>query len=123
MRLLFLFCLGSALLAQTAHDPPEPGLDRVFLARLLPSISEGQGRPWHLYRAPSASASAVVEVVGTLTPEELRQARFAEFLVWFQADLLRFRKRYLDGGPDPSPAGLPQGGPGPHMVALGGSAF
>jgi hypothetical protein len=123
MRLLCLLCLGTALLGQTARDLPEPGLDRVFLARILPSISEGQGRPWHLYREPSVSASAVVEVVGTLTAEELRQARFAEFLDWFQADLLKFRKEYLDGGADPVETHLPAAGPRPMLVPLGRAAF
>jgi hypothetical protein len=39
---------------------------------------------------PEGLPSATVEVVGELTPEELRQVGFQEFLVWFHEDLRRF---------------------------------
>lgn len=79
-------CLGSGL---RAADLPRPGEDRAFLARVLTDSGDAT-RPWKTFRAPSESASAVVEVVGELTPEERRQVAFQEFLVWFREDLRRF---------------------------------
>jgi len=39
---------------------------------------------------------ATVDVVGTLSKEELRQIRFQEFMAWFIPDLHRFMGRYGD---------------------------
>ena len=39
---------------------------------------------------------ASVEIVGSFTPEELRQIRFSEFMAWFIPDLHRFMGRYGD---------------------------
>ncbi len=86
MRALFCLCLATGLLA---GEPPQPGRNRLFLARVLTNANDGS-RPWKTYRIPEDTASAVVEVVGELTPEELRQATFQEFLVWFRDDLRRF---------------------------------
>lgn len=70
-------------------EVPEPGKDRAFLSRIMGN-TEGGTRPWRTYTPPVESASAVVEVVGELTKEELRQAAFQEFIVWFRQDLRRF---------------------------------
>jgi hypothetical protein len=51
---------------------------------------------------PAESASAVVEVVGELTKEELRQVAFQEFLVWFRTDLYRFWRSQGVVGPPPN---------------------
>ena len=86
MRALFCLCLATGLLAGEA---PQPGREQAFLARIL-ADSENGTKPWKTFKVPEASASAVVEVVGELTREELRQVAFQEFLVWFREDLRRF---------------------------------
>ncbi|WP_306590143.1 hypothetical protein [Geothrix sp. 21YS21S-4] len=99
MRALLCLCLACGFLAG-GEPPPEPGRNEAFLGRLM-----GDGsRPWRTYRQPAESASATVEVVGELTPAELREVAFQEFLAWFRLDL----KRYLHsiGGPAPTPADL-----------------
>ncbi len=118
--LLCLFCMASVLGAQAPDDLPQPGADRTFLARFHAVRPE---EAWRYYAAPSRSASAVVEVVGTLSPEEIRQARIAEFLAWFQADLRAFIRKHL-GEPDGTAPFAPGvAGPGPRMVPLGGARF
>jgi hypothetical protein len=96
MRALPCLCLATGLLA--GGTPPQPGLDRAFLTRILADDADGS-RPWKTFRVPEDSASAVVEVVGELTPAELRQVAFQEFLVWFQADLRRFWRAHGYAGP------------------------
>ncbi|MBK8572378.1 MAG: hypothetical protein IPN91_06945 [Holophagaceae bacterium] len=86
MRALFCLCLASGLLA---GEPPLPGRDGAFLSTIL-APAEGASRPWKTFRLPEASASAVVEVFGELTREELRQVAFQEFIAWFREDLRRF---------------------------------
>ncbi len=105
MRLLVCLCLASSLLAggKPAAEAPEPGKNRAFLSRII-GDSEGGARPWHAYKAPPESASAVVEVFGELTREEFRQIAFQEFLVWFREDLRRFLKTH--GGVLPEPTDL-----------------
>ncbi len=93
MRALLCFCLAVGL---GAAEPPLPGRDPVFLAQIL-ATSPDPARPWKAYRVSEDSASAVVEVVGELTQEELRQAAFQEFLVWFREDLRKFL--HSIGGP------------------------
>jgi hypothetical protein len=130
VRALILPCLTVGLLAADAPRPeaPEPGRDRAFLGRILGDAGDGT-KPWRTFRPPAESASATVEVVGELTPAELRQVAFQEFLVWFQADL----RRYLHslGGPAPgtnlAAATLPVmrygGNPVPQNVPLGRVGF
>lgn len=86
MRALICLCLASGLLG---GEPVLPGRDGAFLATIL-APAEGAPKPWRTFRLPEASASAVVEVIGELTPEELRQVAFQEFIVWFREDLRRF---------------------------------
>jgi hypothetical protein len=100
MRALLCLCLATGLLAGEA---PQPGRDPAFLARILADPADG-AHPWKTFRMPLESASAVVEVVGELSREELRQVAFQEFLVWFQADLRRFWKSYGYAGPATDPA-------------------
>jgi hypothetical protein len=126
MRILLSLSLATGLLA--AGTPPQPGLDRAFLARIL-ADSGGGSQPWKTFRVPEDSASAVVEVVGELTREELRQATFQEFLVWFHEDLRRFWRAHGFQGPptDPASATLPVnrygGNPVPQNVPLGRVGF
>lgn len=131
MRLLPCLCLASGLLAGDAPraEAPEPGKDRAFLARILGDNADGT-KPWRTYRAPEESGSAVVEVVGELTTEELRQVAFQEFIVWFRADLRRFLKAHGGVLPDPvdlASATLPVdrfgGNPVPRNVPLGRGNF
>jgi len=131
MHLLVSLCLASGLLAGEAPRPeaPQPGRDRVFLSRLLQD-TEGGARPWRVYRAPAYSASAVVEVVGELTKEELRQVAFQEFQAWFRVDLARYFQRHGGGpqvGASLASATLPVarygGNPGPRNVPLGKATF
>ncbi len=89
MRLLVCLCLATGLLA---GEPPRPGLDRAFLAGILEAAGDGS-KPWKTFRVPEASASAIVEVLGELTKEELRQVTFQEFVAWFQEDLRKFWRR------------------------------
>lgn len=125
MRALLCLCLATGLLAGEAQ---EPGRDRAFLARILADSKEGT-QPWKTFKVPEDSASAVVEVVGELTREELRQVTFQEFLVWFQADLRRFwRTQGFDGpseqaGPAFIPVSRSNGKPEPLMVPLGRMGF
>ena len=125
MRTLICLCLATGLLA---GETQEPGRDRFFLARILADSKEGT-QPWKTFKVPEESASAVVEVVGELTREELRQVTFQEFLVWFQADLRRFwRAHGFDGPPEHAgPAFVPvsrsNGKSEPLMVPLGRVGF
>jgi hypothetical protein len=93
MRALLYFCLALGL---RAGEPPLPGRDPVFLAQIL-AASPDSARPWKAYRVSDECASAVVEVVGELTQDELRQAAFQEFLVWFREDIRKFL--HSIGGP------------------------
>ena len=86
MRVLLCLCLAPGLLA---GEPSLPGRDGAFLTRILAGV-EGGPRPWKTFRVPEASASAVVEVFGELTREELREVAFQEFVVLFREDLRRF---------------------------------
>lgn len=122
MRALYCLCLATGLLA---GEPPQPGLDRAFLARIM-GDAEGGTRPWRAFRAPDIGASAVVEVVGELTPAEYRAVAFQEFLVWFRLDLAKFQRAM--GGTLPlagslAAATLPVerfgGNPVPRTVPLG----
>ncbi|NWJ40536.1 MAG: hypothetical protein HXX12_06155 [Geothrix sp.] len=125
MRALICLCLASGLLA---GEPPLPGRDGVFLTRVL-ARAEGDSRPWKTFRVPEASASAVVEVFGELTREELRQVAFQEFIVWFREDLRRFWRS--QGATVPAgnlaSAALPVerfgGNPVPQNVPLGSVNF
>ena len=90
MRALLCLCLATDLLA---GEPPQPGRDHIFLGRVLTNANGGS-RPWKTFRMPEDTASAVVEVVGEFTPEELRQVTFQEFLAWFRMDLKRFWKTH-----------------------------
>ncbi len=120
--LLGLLCLGPALRAHRVPDLPEPGHDEAFLARVMASPAEGQARPWHTFRDPVEGASAVVEVVGELTAEELRQVKFNDFLAWFREDLRKFMLDHADmdlaAGAPPSAAG-----PGPRLVPIARAGF
>lgn len=120
LTFLCLLCLAPFLVAQSPDDLPQPGADRAFLARFH---AVGPEEAWRYYAAPSRSASAVVEVVGTLTPEEVRQARISEFLTWFQADLRAFIRKHLGGTGATAPFAAGVAGPGPRMVPLGGARF
>jgi hypothetical protein len=95
MRVLIYLCLVTGLLA---GESPKPGHDPVFQARIL-ADSDGGRRPWKTYRMPEDTPSAVVEVIGKYSREELRQIAFEEFLVWFREDLRRFWVRYGSSGP------------------------
>lgn len=121
MRVLVALCLASGLLA---GELPQPGLDRAFLARLLWD-SEGGTRPWRTFRPPELGASAVVEVVGELSPAEYREMAFQEFLAWFRMDLQRFYQ--ANGDLAPFPAGLPVerfgGNPVPRNVPIGRARY
>lgn len=131
MRHLVCLCLASSLLAggKPASEVPEPGKNRAFLSRIT-GDSEGGARPWHTYKAPPEAASAVVEVIGELTREELRQVAFQEFIVWFREDLRRFLKAH--GGVLPEPTSMASatlpvdrfgGNPVPRNVPLGRVSF
>jgi hypothetical protein len=124
MRTLLCLCLATGLVAGEA---PQPGRDAAFLARILADTEDGS-RPWKTFRAPAESASAMVEVVGELTREELRQVAFQEFLVWFRADLHRFWRAHGFTGPSElASAALPVdrfgGNPVPRNVPLGRVGF
>ena len=125
MRALMCLCLATGLLA---GEMPQPGRDQAFLSRIL-ADSEGGSKPWRTFRTPTESASAVVEVVGELTREELRQMAFQEFLVWFRGDLQRFWRTRGSAAPAASwaSATLPVnrfgGNPVPQNVPLGRVGF
>ena len=130
MRVLLCLCLASGLLAGGTPRPeaPEPGRNAAFLAQIMGDDGDGT-RPWRTFRPPAESASAVVEVVGELTREELRQVAFQEFLVWFRQDLRRFLHS-IGGASEPlnlASATLPVdrfgGNPVPRNVPLGRSNF
>lgn len=130
MRTMVCFCLASGLFAGEGPrpEPPEPGRDRVFLARILMD-TQGGNRPWRTFRFPHDLPSAVVEVLGELTPAQRREAVFQEFLAWFQEDLKRFLSRHKSGY---APAGMTAaslggdrfgGNPVPRNVPLGRANF
>lgn len=79
MRLLPAFLLLSLpLAAQSSLTPYLPGHDRDL---------------YHQQKE-AHKGEATVEIVGTLSKEELRQIRFQEFMAWFIPDLHRFLGRY-----------------------------
>ncbi len=132
MRLLLSLCLASGLLAGEGPRPeiPEPGKNAAFLARIL-GDTDGGTRPWRTFTPPAESASAVVEVVGELSKEELRQVAFQEFVVWFRQDLRKFL-RTIGGGMGTEPTNLASatlpvdrfgGNPVPRNVPLGRANF
>lgn len=125
MRRLLCLCLATGLLAGEA---PEPGHDVAFVARVAGDTQLGT-RPWKAFRVPEPSGSAVVEVVGELTREELRQVTFQAFLVWFREDLRRFWRAHGFTVPERglAAATLPVdrfgGNPVPQNVPLGRAGF
>ncbi len=81
MRLLpALLLLSLPLAAQSRLEPYLPGHDKDL---------------YHQQK-DAQRAQATVEIVGTLSPEEIRQIRFQEFMAWFLPDLHRFLGRYGD---------------------------
>ena len=121
MRALFGLTLAAGLLA---GESPCPGRDAAFVARVMAEPGDGS-RPWKTFRPLAESASAVVEVVGELSPAEQREVAFREFLAWFHEDLRRFFRRW-GGVPRPTDlaaATLPVdrfgGNPVPKPVPLG----
>ena len=130
MRLLLCLCLVSGLFAGERPRPesPQPGRNEAFLSRIQ-GDNDGS-RPWRTYKLPEDSGSAVVEVIGELTKEELRQAAFQEFIAWFRLDLYRFLNAH--GATDMEPPGLASatlpverfgGNPVPRNVPLGRAGF
>jgi len=125
MRTLLCLCLASGLLA---GEPQRPGHDQAFLDRLL-ADTEGGTKPWKTFRVPEESASAVVEVLGELSPAEYRQMAFQEFLAWFREDLRRFWRTRGSAAPlaNLAAATLPVdrfgGNPVPQNVPLGRVGF
>jgi hypothetical protein len=89
MRVLIGWLAAVTLWGGTPPELALPGRDPAFLRRIL-GDSEGGRRPWQTFQLPPITASAVVEVIGELTPEERRQVAFQEFLAWFYADLRKF---------------------------------
>lgn len=81
-----------------AGEPALPGLDAAFVAQVR-ADTQGGARPWKAFRTPEVQGSAVVEVLGELTREELRQLAFQEFMAWFRADLRRFLGQVGDLAP------------------------
>lgn len=139
MRLLLSLCLVSGFTAGTSSllagegprpELPEPGKNAAFLARIM-GDTDGGVRPWRTFTPPADSASAVVEVVGELSKEELRQVAFQEFVVWFRQDLRKFL-RAIGGGAGLEPTNLASatlpverfgGNPVPRNVPLGRANF
>jgi hypothetical protein len=125
MRILLGLCFAVGLLA---GEPQLPGRNAAFLARIL-ADTQGGTKPWRTFRVPEDSGSAVVEVVGEYTPEELRQVAFQEFLVWFREDLKRFWREqgFLESGTDQAWSSLPVsrfgGNPVPQNAPLGRISF
>lgn len=66
------------------------------LAAQAPLTPYLPGHEKDLYHQEKAAKKneATVEIVGTLSKEELRQLRFQEFMAWFLPDLHRFLGRY-----------------------------
>lgn len=54
----------------------------------------GHDRDYYHREKEAKKNQATVDIVGTLTPEELQQVRFQEFMAWFIPDLHRFLGRY-----------------------------
>jgi hypothetical protein len=125
MRPLLYLCLAIGLMA---GDLPQPGRDPVFLSRIL-ADTNGGAQPWKTFRVSEDTASAVVEVVGEYSREELRQMVFQEFLVWFREDLKRFWLEHGDPGPAANwssgtlPVNRFGGNPVPQNVPLGRVAY
>ena len=96
---LLCLCLGLCLdIGLMAGEAPRPGLDPAFLARVQ-ADTDGGRHPWKSLKQPADSASATVEIIGELSPEELKQVTFQEFMVWFQADLRKFWRAHGFQGP------------------------
>lgn len=103
MRALIGWLIAAALWGGSPPELALPGQDPAILRQIL-GDSNGGLRPWHAFKLPPMLGSAVVEVVGELTPEERREVAFQEFLVWFYADLRKFLRAH--GGHPPDSMGL-----------------
>ena len=74
----------------------------IALALSLPLAAQGSlasylpGHDKDLYHQAKAKqqAEATVEIRGVLSPEELRQIRFQEFMAWFIPDVRAYLSRY-----------------------------
>ena len=127
MRPLLCFCLCLAT-GLRAGEVPQPGRDPAFLARVL-ADPEGGARPWKTFRVSEDVPSAVVEVVGEYSREELRQVAFQEFQVWFREDLQQFwLKHGFPGAAANWPSQAPPvnrlgGNSAPQKVTLGRVGF
>ena len=98
MRVLIGWLIAATLWGGTPPELALPGQDPAFLRQIM-GDSNGGLRPWHAFKLPPMLGSAVVEVVGELTPEERRQAAFQEFLIWFYADLRKFLHAHGEQAP------------------------
>lgn len=76
--LIAALLLSLPLAAQGSLSPTLPGHDRDYYHR----------------EKEAKKAEATVDIIGTLTPVELQQIRFQEFMAWFIPDLHRFMGRY-----------------------------
>ncbi len=125
MRPLLCVCLATGL---WAGETPQPGRDPVFLSRILADPGGGT-QPWKTFRVSEDSASAVVEVVGEYSREELRQVAFQEFLVWFREDLKQFWLEHgvpgsvVDWPSNTQPVNRSGGNPVPQNAPLGRVGF
>ena len=89
MRILpALLLLSLPLAAQGARGPQ---------GSLTPYLPGHDKDLYHQEKEQAAKqGSATVDIVGTLSKEEIRQIRFQEFMAWFIPDLHRFLGRYGD---------------------------
>lgn len=76
--LIAALLLSLPLAAQGSLSPTLPGHERDYYHR----------------EKEAKKGEATVDIVGTLTPLELQQIRFQEFMAWFIPDLHRFMGRY-----------------------------
>ena len=93
MRVLCVWLVSAVLWAGSAPELALPGRNEAFVLQVVGNTDGGR-LPWHAFQLPPITASAVVEVIGYLSPAERRQEAIEEFLAWFHEDLRKFLRAH-----------------------------
>ena len=111
-RLSLLLALSLPLAAQTPLTQYMPGHDKDL---------------YHQEREKEQAAKkneATVEIEGKLSPAELREIHFQEFMAWFIPDLHRYLGRYQNvARPTPEAIRLTEPPPQAKVYPMGGADF
>ncbi|HJU83487.1 MAG TPA: hypothetical protein VJ600_04700 [Holophagaceae bacterium] len=120
MRPILLALLAPALLAQgSAPSLPEPGASPSLQAELRAALAAAP-RDLFIRELHQPMPEASVEIVETLTPEEVKFRAFEAFKVLMLRSLAEYLGRYSDTRPGTLLASRPaSGSPEPRVYPMG----